>query len=224
MAYKLPNLLKLERPCETTNSKQTFTTTLKVLTGIGTPSPHFWMCQLQLNCSRPERRYDILSVRCWQPPPLPSGETAPMWSCPLTRFLRPGFWRQTGPERLLWQHISLPLPLWALVGPQWYSQHLAAQWLQGGELGERVIQHQQTSVPSTFASLLSPSPISYFRSPFCLLLLLLLFHNWKPRHLHERLPLRLLQHSSDGLRSVCRRDVLKRTDTGLGSSSAGTEW
>lgn len=71
MAYKLPNLLKLERPCETTNSKQTFTTTLKVLTGIGTPSPHFWMCQLQLNCSRPERRYDILSVRCWQPPPPP---------------------------------------------------------------------------------------------------------------------------------------------------------
>lgn len=85
----------------------------------------------------------MLSVRCWQFLPLPSGETAaPMWSCPLSRFLRPGSWRQTGPERLLWQHISLPLSSSSscsppsLVGPQWYSQHLAAQWLQGGELGE----------------------------------------------------------------------------------------
>lgn len=29
-----------------------------------------------------------------------------------------------------------PPSLSALVGPQWYSQHLAAQWLQGGELRE----------------------------------------------------------------------------------------
>lgn len=59
--------------------------------------------------------------------------------------------------RLPWQHISLyppvpppSLPLSAPVGPQWCSQHLAAQWLQGGELGgEGVIQHPKTSARST---------------------------------------------------------------------------
>lgn len=62
--------------------------------------------------------------------------------------------------------LSLFLSVWALVGPRWYRQHLAAaQWLQGGELRRRGVEESESASASLgsvhlSASFISSSPCS----------------------------------------------------------------